>query len=166
MPICVICRLATLYFGVEDGTHDIIGTSLYGKQKMVGNEDLESWLSTRLNSRIDFEIVDDFDYEDNGHVCIFKIPATVNRPVSFLHEAYVRVGTITRKLKDFPAKEAKIWKGEQKALEKIVLKKGLSPQGSFTFECRNILRHDAPSTASRYKRHYGKIRFREAHSKG
>lgn len=125
-----LCNMPFGYivFGVEDGTHHIIGTDLYGKQKMVGNEELESWLSTRLNPRIDFEIVDDFDYEDNGHVCVFKIPATVNRPVSFLHEAYIRVGTITRKLKDFPAKEAKIWKGGQKALEKIVLKKGLSPQ--------------------------------------
>ena len=75
---------------------------------MVGNEELESWLSTRLNPRIDFEIIDDFDYEEKGHVCIFKIPATTNRPVSFLHEAYIRVGTITRKLKDFPAKEAEL----------------------------------------------------------
>ncbi len=125
-----LCNMPFGYivYGVDDDTHDVIGTDLYGKQKMVGNEELESWLSTRLNPRIDFEVIDDFDYEDCGHVCIFKIPATVNRPVSFLHEAYVRVGSITRKLKDFPAKEAKIWKGVQKALEKILLKKGLSPQ--------------------------------------
>ena len=108
-----LCNMPFGYivFGVDDESHDIIGTDLYGKQKMVGNEELESWLSTRLNPRIDFEIIDDFDYEEKGHVCIFKIPATTNRPVSFLHEAYIRVGTITRKLKDFPAKEAKIWKG-------------------------------------------------------
>lgn len=107
-----------IVFGIDDESHDVIGTDLYGKQKMVGNEELESWLSTRLNPRIDFEIIDDFDYEANGHVCIFKIPATTNRPVSFLHESYIRVGTITRKLKDFPAKEAKIWKGGQKPLER------------------------------------------------
>ena len=125
-----LCNMPFGYivYGVDDNTHKIIGTNLYGKQKMVGNEELESWLSTRLNPRIDFEIIDEFDYEGSGHVCIFKIPATVNRPVSFLHEAYVRIGTTTRKLKDFPAKEAKIWKGGQKALEKIILKKGLSPQ--------------------------------------
>lgn len=122
-----------IVFGIDDESHDVIGTDLYGKQKMVGNEELESWLSTRLNPRIDFEIIDDFDYEANRHVCIFKIPATTNRPVSFLHESYIRVGTITRKLKDFPAKEAKIWKGGQKPLEKIVLKKGLSGQDVFSF---------------------------------
>lgn len=125
-----LCNMPFGYivFGIDDNTHNIIGTDLYGKQKKAGNEELESWLSTRLNPRIDFEIIDDFDYEDKGHVCIFKIPATINRPVSFLHEAYVRVGSITRKLKDFPAKEAKIWKGGQKALENVALKKGLSPQ--------------------------------------
>ena len=125
-----LCNMPFGYivFGIDDDTHNVIGTDLYGKQKMIGNEELESWLSTRLNPRIDFEIIDNFDYEDCGHVCVFKIPATVNRPVSFLHEAYVRIGTTTRKLKDFPAKEAKIWKGGQKAVEKIVLKKGLSPQ--------------------------------------
>lgn len=122
-----------IVFGIDDESHDVIGTDLYAKQKMVGNEELESWLSTRLNPRIDFEIIDDFDYEALGHICIFKIPATTNRPVSFLHEAYVRVGTITRKLKDFPAKEAKIWKGGQKPLEKIVLKNGLSGQDVFSF---------------------------------
>lgn len=121
-----------IVFGVDDESHDVVGTNLYGKQKMVGNEDLESWLSTRLNPRVDFEIIDDFDYEDKGHVCIFKIPATSNRPVSFLHQTYVRVNTTTRNLKDFPEKEAKIWKGGQKALEKNVLKEGLSGQDVLT----------------------------------
>lgn len=38
-----------IVFGVNDENHDVVGTDLYGKQKMVGNEELESWLSTRLN---------------------------------------------------------------------------------------------------------------------
>ena len=46
-----------IVFGVDDESHDVVGTNLYGKQKMVGNEDLESWLSTRLNPRVDFEII-------------------------------------------------------------------------------------------------------------
>ena len=115
-----------IVFGVDDKTHKVVGTNFYPTQKKVGNEELESWLSTRLNPRIDFEIIDNFDYEDKGHVCIFKIPATVNRPVSFLNIEYIRVGSVTRKLKDFPQKESKIWKGNQKAIESIVLKSGLT----------------------------------------
>ncbi|MCI5981861.1 MAG: putative DNA binding domain-containing protein [Bacteroidales bacterium] len=129
-----LCKMPFGYivFGVDDQTHEVLGTDLYAKQKMVGSEELESWLATRLNPRIDFEIIDEFDYEDKGHVCVFKIPAATNQPVSFFHEEYVRVGTTTRKLKDFPDKEAKIWKGGQKPLEKIVLKKGLSAQEVFS----------------------------------
>ncbi len=125
-----LCKVSFAYmvFGVQDETHNIVGTDLYGKRKMVGNEELESWLSTRLNPRIDFEIIDEFDYEDKGHICIFKIPATVNRPVCFLHEAYVRVGSITRKLRDFPDKEMKIWRGGQKQLENIIIKEHLDVQ--------------------------------------
>ena len=115
-----------LVFGVNDNTLKIVGTDFYPTRKKVGNEELESWLSTRINPRIDFEIVDDFNYEDKGHVCVFKIPAATNQPVSFLHEEYIRVGSTTRKLKDFPQKEAKIWKGGQKALEKIKVKEKLT----------------------------------------
>ena len=123
-----LCNMPYGYmvFGVHDDTLRVVGTDFYATRKKVGNEELESWLSTRLNPRIDFEIIDDFDYEDKGHVCVFKIPAATNQPVSFLHEEYVRVGSTTRKLRDFPQKEAKIWKGGQKALEKIVVKEKLT----------------------------------------
>ncbi len=105
-----------IVFGVDDESHNIVGTDLYAKQKLVGNEELESWLSTRFNPRIDFEVIDDFDYEDNGHICVFRIPATTNRPVSFLHEAYVRVGSITRKTERFPRQGGKNMEGISETL--------------------------------------------------
>ncbi len=123
----LLCNMPYGYivFGVNNETLKVVGTDLHATRKRIGNEELESWLSTRLNPRIDFEIIDEFDYEDKGHVCVFKIPATTTQPVSFLHEEYVRVGSTTRKLKDFPQKEAKIWKNGQKALEKIIVKEKL-----------------------------------------
>lgn len=123
-----LCNMPYGYivFGIKDDTLEVVGTDFYATRAKVGNEELESWLSTRLSPRVDFEIIDDFDYEDKGHVCVFKIPATAGQPVSFLHEEYVRVGSTTRKLRDFPQKEAKIWKGNQKPLETIIVKKGLT----------------------------------------
>lgn len=123
-----LCNMPYGYivFGIRNETLEIVGTSFHATRIKVGNEELESWLSTRLSPRIDFEIIDDFDYEDCGHLCVFKIPATVGQPVSFLHEEYVRVGSTTRKLRDYPQKEAKIWKGGQKPLETIIVKKGLT----------------------------------------
>lgn len=117
-----------LIYGIEDGSHAIMGTDFYGKRHKVGNEELESWIFTRLNPRIDFEIIDEFDYEGEKHICILKIPAAVGRPVSFQHIEYVRIGSVTRRLKDFPDKEAKIWQGKQKPLETIVLKRDLAIQ--------------------------------------
>lgn len=98
-----------LVFGVEDKTHLIIGTTFKAKNHKKGSEDLENWLATRLNPRIDFSTYE-FDYEIDKHISIYIIPASTNRPVEFLHIAYIRIGSITRKLRDFPEKQAKIWR--------------------------------------------------------
>ena len=129
-----LCNMPYGYivFGVHNETLQVVGTDLYATRKKVGNEELEAWLAQRLNPRVDFEIIDDFDYEDKGHLCIFKIPATINRPVAFSNEEYVRIGSTTRKLRDFPQKEAKIWKGAQKPLDTIKIKEKLSEDRIFT----------------------------------
>jgi len=99
-----------IVFGIEDKTKKIIGTSKFLTEKKKGNEDIEHWLITRLNPRIDFRL-----YNFNRgtfKISIIQIPAATNQPVTFLHNAYIRVGSITRKLSDFPEKERKIWKNE------------------------------------------------------
>jgi len=116
---------AYLVFGVEDKTHKIVGTTFRAKTHKKGNEELESWLATRLNPRIDFAIYE-FDYETNKHISLLVIPAAQNRPVIFLHQAYIRVGTTTRKLADFEEKERKIWNVGDYLLENDIVKSGLS----------------------------------------
>ena len=119
-----------LVFGVEDQTHTIKGTSFRAKTHKVGNkdkkgnEDLEHWLVNRLNPRIDFSIYE-FDYQQGIHISIFIIPATKNQPVEFLHQSYIRIGSITRKLNDFPLKQAKIWNNKIVPFEKEIAKDDL-----------------------------------------
>lgn len=123
-----ICKKAYGYliFGIEDGTHKVVGTTFHAKSNKKGNEELELWLSIRLNPRIDFEI-HEFEYDEQLHISLYKIPAAVNRPVTFLHKAYVRIGSLTKQLGDYPDKEAKIWRNQhQKPLESIVVKKDLN----------------------------------------
>lgn len=98
---------AYLIFGVEDETKKIVGTKSHFRQQKKGKEDLEHWLAQRLNPRIDFKVYD-FEYGDLK-MSFLQIPSATNQPVRFLHEAYVRVGSYTRLLKDFPEKERKIW---------------------------------------------------------
>lgn len=117
-------KVAYLVFGVEDKTHVIKGTTFKAKSQKKGKEELEHWLAQRLDPRIDFSIYE-FDYEPNKHISIFVIPATKNRPVEFMHQSYIRVGSITRKLNDFPEKQAKIWKKDTLAFEKDIAKDNL-----------------------------------------
>ena len=96
-----------LVFGIENSTHKIIGTDFKPTQKKKGNEEIIHWLAQRLNPRVDFS-VHELEVESK-QVTVFEIEATRNQPVDFMHVAYIRVGSITRKLSEFPEKERKIW---------------------------------------------------------
>lgn len=114
-----------LVFGIENETHQILGTSFKPQAKKIKQEELEHWLSQRLNPRIDFRIYN-FIY-DAKNIVIFEIPATQHQPVSFIHTAYIRIGTIIRKLSDFPEKERKIWANKNQLLfEKEIALENLS----------------------------------------
>jgi predicted HTH transcriptional regulator len=113
-----------LVFGVEDSTQIIKGTSFRPKTCKKGNEDLEHWLISRLNPRIDFRVYE-FDYDSTRRLCIYLIPAANNQPVEFLHFSYIRVNSITKKLLEFPQKQAKIWNNNKVPFEKEIAKHDL-----------------------------------------
>lgn len=114
-----------LVFGVKDKIHTVEGTTFKPKDTKKGNEELENWLVQRLNPRVDFRIYE-FSYKTKN-IVIFKIPATTYQPVRFFHTAYIRIGSITRKLNDFPEKEAKIWnKKTVKAFEREIAKRNIT----------------------------------------
>lgn len=125
-------KFGYLVFGVEDETHIIRGTTFSAKKHKKGNEDLEHWLITRLNPRIDFDIYE-FDYEGKMHITIFAIPAAKTQPIEFLHKSYIRIGSITRKLNDFPEKQAKIWKKDTTPFEKEIAKDNLTTSDIIKF---------------------------------
>ncbi|MCF2489945.1 ATP-binding protein [Dyadobacter sp. CY347] len=114
-----------LVFGVEDQTHIIKGTTFKAKSHKKGGEDLEHWLTTRLNPKIDFSVYE-FDYIKTHHISIYVISAAKNQPVEFQHQSYIRIGSITRKLNEFPEKQAKIWKKDMVPFEKEIAMDHLS----------------------------------------
>jgi len=103
---------AYLVFGIETGTHVIKGTKFQPRKEKVGNEELENWLATQLNPRIDFEIIE-FKYE-NFPIVLIKIDPSNTRPVAFRSTKYIRVGSYKKKLSDHPEKERKIWERTNK----------------------------------------------------
>ena len=96
-----------LVFGVRDADQTIEGTSFRPKHHKKGNEELEHWIAQRLNPKVDYAIYE-FDYHGK-RISLFEVQSANNQPVEFLHNAYIRVGSITRKLNGFPAKARKIW---------------------------------------------------------
>lgn len=116
-----------IIFGIDDTTRTISGTNFKAKShKAKGNEELELWLCNRLNPRIDFESYE-LDYAEGIHISLYKIPSATNVPITFLNEAYIRVGSNTKRLKDYNDKQAKIWRNvKQSPFETIVAKEGLS----------------------------------------
>src|SRR3989338_7067009 len=95
-------------WGVEDGSHEIVGTDFSPKKKKVGNEELENWLLHNLDPRIDIKI---HEGEVEGkHVVLFEVQAATSRPVRFKDAEYIRVGTYTKKLRDYPEKERNLWR--------------------------------------------------------
>ena len=102
---------AYLVFGIEDETHRLTGTTFFPHQTKIGNQELENWLATQLNPRIDFNIFE-FDFEEK-HFALFRISATRNTPVSFRGEYYIRIGSYKKQLDDHPERERKIWHVEK-----------------------------------------------------
>ena len=70
-----------LVFGVQDKDVSIVGATFDPKTTKVGNHELENWLATQLEPRIDFEILP-VNFEGKSLV-IFRIDATKQRPVAF-----------------------------------------------------------------------------------
>ncbi len=96
-----------LVFGVEDATHKVVGTHFKPTTEKIGNEELELWLSRMLSPRIDFRIYE-FDHQGKK-IALFHIPAAYSQPINFQNNAWIRVGSITKWLKEYPEKERKLW---------------------------------------------------------
>lgn len=99
---------AYLIWGIEDGTHEILGTSFIPGLAKVGNEELENWLLRLLSPKINFYF---HELEtDKGKVVILEIDRASRHPVQFQGKEYIRVGSYKKSLKDFPEKERELWR--------------------------------------------------------
>lgn len=115
---------AYIVWGVEDGTHEIVGTTFRPSRVKQGNEELESWLLRLLTPRIYFRLAE-FDIDDK-HISMLEIPCAARQPVQFKGTEYIRVGTSKKKLKDYQEKERALWRVfDTTPFEQLVAKDGL-----------------------------------------
>ncbi len=98
---------AYMIWGVDDTTHQILGTSVRLQLEKKGAQELENWLRYMLSKNADFEFLE--TEVDGAHVELIRIHKAINEPVSFQKEDYVRSGSYTKKLHEFPVFRAQLW---------------------------------------------------------
>lgn len=122
-----------LVWGVDDTTHRILGTTFNPWLAKVGNEELENWLLHHLTPRLDFRI-HEASVKDKT-VMVFEVPAAPNRPVRFKETEYIRVGSYTKNLANFPEKERNLWR----VFEQISFEEGIARENATADEILDLI---------------------------
>lgn len=100
---------AYLVYGVEDLTHEVIGTDFKPSSQKHKGQELESWLLQKTVPKIHFQFYE-FTNIDNIPVVILEIQAASHTPVQFDGVEYIRVGSYKKKLREFAEKERALWR--------------------------------------------------------
>jgi ATP-dependent DNA helicase RecG len=113
-----------LVWGVDDATHDLVGTDYQPRQAKVGNEEIENWLLQRLSPKVPFQFL---ELETDGRrVVVLEVGRAYRHPVQFQNAEFVRIGSYKKKLKDFPEKERALWRiFDHKPFESLVAAENL-----------------------------------------
>lgn len=116
-----------LMWGIDDKTHDIVGTEFDPSTAKRGNEDLESWLLRLLSPRLHFTFY--AVVIGAKRVVILEVPASSAKPTAFSNIEYTRVGSYKKPLKDFPEHERALWRAFDKTpFEELVAAANLSSE--------------------------------------
>ncbi len=99
---------AYIVWGIEDGTHRVVGTKFEPNSAKKGNEPLMSWLRRSISDNTDFgfrsvEV-------DGRNLVILEIAPTTQFPARFKDTAFVRVGPATKPLSNEPMIERRLWR--------------------------------------------------------
>lgn len=103
---------AYMIWGIDDKSHDIVGTELDQYSKLVGNQEIESWLRNLISKNAEFEFhkiqIKDKKGDNKPIIVLIIYKATV-QTVTFKKVDYIRVGSYTKKLSDYPQMQAQLW---------------------------------------------------------
>ncbi len=162
--ICALSNSAALYernaaymlWGIDDKTHGIIGTKKDLQDIRKGEQELENWLRSLLSANVNFE------YHSillgGKRVGILIIHPAMSNPTTFEKTAYIRIGSYTKKLRDYPAIESQLWDKlrnrnfeEQSAKQDLSLNDALQFLDVFPyFDLQNLPRTFQPSQIAHY----------------
>ena len=96
-----------IIWGISDDDHSIVGTSFNPLSEKKGNEPLVNWLRHQITDNIDFEF-ENCDI-DGKSIVILRVSRAAYKPASFENVAYIRDGSITKRLDKVPALHERLW---------------------------------------------------------
>jgi len=89
---------AFLVWGIDDESHEVVGTTFSHDSHTVGRQPLEMWLRQRLSPAPAFQFRE--VAHPDGNLVLLEIPAPTMAPTAFESIPYVRAGSATPKLTD------------------------------------------------------------------
>ncbi len=103
---------AYMVWGIHDKTHKVVGTEYDQYTLKVGNQEIESWLRNLVSKNAEFEfhsITMKDDELNDKRVVVLIIYKAASQTVTFKKVDYIRVGSYTKKLSDYPQIQAQLW---------------------------------------------------------
>lgn len=100
---------AYVVWGIDDATHDVVGTQFKPSTTQYKQQELESWLLQKTAPKIDFRFYE-FMVADEFPVVILEIQAATHTPVQFDGTEFIRVGSYKKSLNEFKEKERALWR--------------------------------------------------------
>ena len=91
---------AYLVWGIDDETHAILGTDFNPDTKKIGGQVLALWLANSLQPSIAFSLR--IVLHPARRLVLLEIPAATGAPVAFNSVPYIRIGSATPKLTEYP----------------------------------------------------------------
>jgi len=98
---------AFLVWGVEDATHEIVGTSVRLNDQLVGAESFLHWLDKGLRPKLNIHPLA-FDV-DGKHIEMLVIEPGYAQPVSFNGQEFIRIDTSLKPLLNHVEKARALW---------------------------------------------------------
>ena len=147
---------AYMVWGINDKNHIIEGTDIDKFSKLKGNQEIYSWLRQLCSDNFDFSF--NKLVIDGKKVLLLLISRPYGRPATFKKDAYIRIGSYTKLLKDAPREEASLWdKLRQNRFEIVSAMENLSCDDIFNyldfsqyFDLQNIQYPDTKEKALHY----------------
>ena len=126
-----------LVWGVRDSDYTVIGTTFDPHSVVRNGQPLPFWLAQRIapDGAFRFQTV----AHPAGRVVLLTIPAATASPVDFDRTAYLRIGSATPRLADYPDRQRALWR----KLQPFLWETGIA--ASFLTEDEVLARIDYPS---------------------